>query len=169
MVQKLEMGYCPLSMRLGARLGVAAGWARARLGVQAGAGARAWRAGRDSRLGCERTRRRQARRGARSAGGRRAGARGAQAAGAQGRAERRRQRARQAQAWARGALGVSERARGWASWHAAGRAGVRLGARCARGTTGRQHGRAACARRLGLLGQVGVLCTRLGFQPGFST
>ena len=47
MVQKLEMGYCPLSMRLGAGLGVAAGWARARLGVlgvQAGAGARAWRA-----------------------------------------------------------------------------------------------------------------------------
>ena len=27
MVQKLEMGYCPLSMRLGAGLGVAAGWA----------------------------------------------------------------------------------------------------------------------------------------------
>ena len=40
-------GHCPLSMGLGAGLGVAAGWARARLGVlgvQAGAGARAWRA-----------------------------------------------------------------------------------------------------------------------------
>ena len=56
-----------------------------------------------------------------------------------------------------------------ASGRAAGRAGARLGARCARGTAGRQHERAACARRLGQLGQVGVLCTRLGFQPGFST
>ena len=45
-----------------------------------------------------------------------------------------------------------ERARGRASGRAAGRAGVRLGAQCARGTAGRQHGRAACAHRLGQLG-----------------
>ena len=50
---------------------------------------------------------------------------------------------------------------------------ARLGARCARGTAGRQHGRAACARKLGQLGQVGVLCilarfldpVRLGIFP----
>ena len=58
-------------------------------------------------------------------------------------------------------------ARGRASGRAAGRAGVRLGARCARGTASRQYGRAACGCRLGQLGQVGVLCTRLGFQPVF--
>ena len=103
MVQKLEMGYCPLSMRLGA------GRRRARLGVlgagAAGAGA----------LG------RQALGRAGRAGAGRAGGCGAQAG--------RRQLARQAQAWARGALGVSV-------WSA-------------------RRGR-ACARRLGVLaGQLG--------------
>ena len=68
-------------------------------------------------------------------------------------------------AQALGRAGV--RARGRASGRAAGRADARLGARCARGTAGRQHGRAACARGLGQLGQVGVLCTLTWvFWPG---
>ena len=54
--------------------------------------------------------------------------------------------------WARWASGRAAGARGRASGRAAGRAGALLGARCARGTAGRQHGRAACAHRLGQLG-----------------
>ena len=51
-----------------------------------------------------------------------------------------------------------------------GRAGVWLGAWCARGTAGRQHGRAACAHRLGQLGArapglVFSLVFRLGIFP----
>ena len=111
-------GYCPLSMGLGAGLGVAAGWARARLGVlgvQAGAGGagmarKAQRPGRGSSLG---------RWAARRAVGvrERASARAdAQVAGAQGRAKHRRagDSARgTALAGARGAR-QGERARGWA-------------------------------------------------------
>ena len=113
---------------------------------------KAQRAGRGSRLGRWAARRAvgvRARAGARGAGGRaggrRAGARGAQAG--------RRQRARH---------GADRRAGA-----RQGERGARLGARCARGTAGRQHGRAACARRLGQLGQVGVLCTLTRFfWPG---
>ena len=54
--------------------------------------------------------------------------------------------------WARWASGRAAGARGRASGRAAGRAGALLGARCARGMAGRQHGRAACAHRLGQLG-----------------
>ena len=43
MVQKLEMGYCPLSMRLGAGLGAGQAWVQA--GCAAGALARRWAAG----------------------------------------------------------------------------------------------------------------------------
>ena len=73
-------------------------------------------------------------------------------------------------ALALGRWGVRALGRAGAGGRAAGRAGARLGARCTRGTDGRQHGLAACARRLG---QVGVLCTltrffgpvRLGIFP----
>ena len=97
-----------LSLRLGAGLGVAAGWARARLGV----------------LGAQGTARRarqQARALGSAQGGRRAGASwlavpggraGGRCARARGAQAGRRQRARQAQAWARGALGVSVRSAG---------------------------------------------------------
>ena len=74
------------------------------------------------------------------ASARAAGGRGAQALG---------------RATGRAGARQGERARGRASGRAgraAGRAGVRLGAQCARGTAGRQHGRAACAHRLGQLG-----------------
>ena len=72
--------------------------------------------------------------------GARAGAAGARAQGA-------------AAGWARGRV----------SGRAAGRAGAWLGARRAQGTTSRQYRRAAYARRLGQLGQVGVLCTPTQF------
>ena len=92
------------------------------------------------------------------------GARGRRAAAALGRAG-----GRGAQALGRQALGRQALGR----WGVRALAGARLGARCARGTAGRQYGRAACARRLGQLGQVGVLCTltrffgpvRLGIFP----
>ena len=80
---------------------------------------------------------------------------------------------------ARGARAAGERQRRWGAQAAearrhwggrrwgvralAERAGARLGARCARGTAGKQHGRVACARKLGQLGQVGVLCTQTQF------
>ena len=132
-----KIGYCPLSMRLGAGAqawaGMGAGgragrWAQARVaGVQTGAqGVLALGVG---------------------VGARAAGGRGAQALGRAG-ARQGERRARQ-----------GERARGWASGRAAGRT-VRAG-----------HGRQA-ARARSLCAQAGLLgcsCTRLGFQPGFST
>ena len=66
---------------------------------------------------------------------------------------------------ARGALGRAERWR--ARGRAAGREGAQLGARCARGTAGRQHGRAACAHRLGQLGQLGARAPGLVFSLVF--
>ena len=155
MVQKLEMGYCPLSMRLGAGLGVAAGWALGwacwALGrASMGAGALGWALG--AGLGVQ-ARRQQALgrtdgRGARRARqARRAAGKARKRGGARGRpaGDRARQagagRARRT-AWAHGARGL--------------------------GVFGR-----ACARRLGVLagqlGQVGAQCTWLSSDSGFWT
>ena len=160
MVQKLEMGYCPLSMRLGAG---AQAWAAVGAGGRAGR----WALGSGGRAGrWAQARVAGARTGAQGvlalgvgAGSRAAGGRGAQAAeacrrwGAQARGR--------ASGHAAGRAGTrqGERARGWASGHATGRT-VRAG-----------HGwQAARARSLcAQAGPVGCSCTRLGFQPGFST
>ena len=134
------MGYCPLSMGLGAgqawqQAGRARGWAcwahRQAQGRGHGAqgAAAGWGAG--QRAGRWRPAR----------AGTQAGGRGA--------------RARQACGSGAGACG---------RWRARGRAAGQEGARLsARGTAGRQHGRAACARKLGQLGQVGVFCTLTQF------
>ena len=132
-----KIGYCPLSMRLGAGVGRRG---RRRACRVLGAGARGWRAdGRAGRAGAGRGRRR-----ARGRRQRRVGA-GAAGAGV------RRFLAGRAGAW------LGERACGWASGRAAGRT-VRAG-------HGRQAARARslCAQA----GPVGCSCTRLGFQPGF--
>ena len=180
-----KIGYCPLSMRLGAGAqasmqgaGLGAGrwarghaWARAlqavgragarrsgRVRACAGVSGRA-RTGAGARTVCMRRRARGRRQ-------RRAGA------GAAGTGARRR-------ATGRAGARQGEGARGWASGRAAGRAGARLGERARGWASGRAAGRtvraghgrqAARARSLCTqAGPVGCSCTRLGFQLGFST
>ena len=152
MVKKLEIGYCPLSMRLGAGLGAGQAWAQA--GVQGAGRRRVWLACGRARRACWRWAWAQAR--VRQASGSGAGARRRQRRAGVG-ARRR---------WGGQALGRSGERHGMGAQSASGRAAGRAGARAWAAATSEERGGARQAQA-GARGAAGwAACARLVCAAG---